>query len=205
MNSILCSWVCSNICRYDRKIARLHIGPSREIFTIHEDLLCMKFLLLQRKLQKNRNDGREIVLSVMTTCSPALKTLRSADQHVAATCTTITWRPGKMISSLLVVITLSALCTVWNESNTPTVKLFNFTSATQTLLRCVPTGFIIKRNCTGEPDGENMNDIYDSLVDSYLLGVRPKDKRFRTAILAAIVDVTDDPGLGLEHIREVYK
>jgi len=50
-----------------------------------------------------------------------------------------------------------------------------------------------------------MNDIYDSLVDSYLLGVRPKDKRFRTAILAAIVDVTDDPGLGLEHIREVYK
>lgn len=48
-----------------------------------------------------------------------------------------------------------------------------------------------------------MNNIYDALVDSYLLGIRPEDKQFRTAILAYIVDVTDDPGLGPQHAREI--
>jgi hypothetical protein len=89
---------------------------------------------------------------------------------------------------------------VRTESNTLTVKLFNFTSATQNLLRCISTGSIIKKNAR-----ENLNDLYDALVDNYLFGIRPEVKQFRTDILASIVDVTDDPRLDSEHTREVYE
>ncbi|KAF2641207.1 hypothetical protein P280DRAFT_305241 [Massarina eburnea CBS 473.64] len=42
--------------KYGRKVARLHIGPSREIFTVHEDLICSKSSFFRRKLQPKRQD-----------------------------------------------------------------------------------------------------------------------------------------------------
>lgn len=192
--------------RYGRNIVRLRIDRTREMFAIHEELLCSRSKYFREKLQK----GRKPIEGDFPICFEALDLTRSEVTGCRSTCglnmhhaCMKTWKEEKSARSE--VMTCPACRQKWAEENEQTLlcpeldaKAFNYYN-----------DWLYHRDILfdEEPPAHEYSGEIHAMIETYGLSCKVKDGKFNKAILQSLCELFQETGFypGEDSVMLVYR
>lgn len=184
-----------------RKIVQIHAGPTREVFAIHEDLLCAQSPYFRRKLQANRLPIEGDCPICHEELQPRVKEVvfctSTCGGNIHADCLT-QWLRKKLECPL---------CrTTWVKHTT---RIYPYPDLDESsfAIYCewVYSSHVAVGNALDGDEIESSNHY--QLVSAYLLGIRLEDRKFCTAILDSFLELDIDNGSypGSGAVQAAYK